>query len=102
MIHYSCDRCKRQIDVEQEARYEVRIEIKTISAGGDSLDTDEQAARDLLELEDIINELDDGELTDASPSGQAQSFDLCRDCYARFLVDPLAQSQSAELGFSEN
>jgi hypothetical protein len=28
MIHYTCDRCKREIDPEQELRYVVKLEIQ--------------------------------------------------------------------------
>jgi hypothetical protein len=27
MIHYSCDRCKRLIDTEEELRYSVKLEV---------------------------------------------------------------------------
>ena len=28
MIHYSCDRCKREIDAKHDLRYIIRIEIE--------------------------------------------------------------------------
>ena len=30
MIHYSCDRCKRPIDAENDLRYVVRLEVEAV------------------------------------------------------------------------
>jgi uncharacterized protein YlaI len=103
MIHYTCDRCRRQIDTQLEPRFQINIEISTIAPTAVELDVDEQAARELLELEELIDEL-----AEESPGGdpdaahQHQTFDLCQDCHERFAQDPLARSAAAEMGFSKN
>ena len=58
MIHYTCDRCKCEINPEEELRYSVQVEIKavfdTTNHQVDDNDTDH-----LLELHEILERLDD-------------------------------------------
>ena len=60
MIHYSCDRCKRTLDAEQDLRYVVRIEIH---AAMEPVEVDEfEDDRDhLVEIQEILERLDDAE-----------------------------------------
>jgi hypothetical protein len=57
MIHFTCDRCKRVIDPEQELRYVVRMEIE---AAMDPIHESEPADdRDhLLEIDEILERVD--------------------------------------------
>ena len=57
MIHFTCDRCKRVIDPEQELRYVVRMEIEAVM---DPIHENELADdRDhLLEIDEILERVD--------------------------------------------
>src|SRR5690349_6959717 len=57
MIHFTCDRCKRVIDSEQELRYIVRMEIEAVM---DPIHDDEpQDDRDHLhEIDEILERID--------------------------------------------
>ena len=46
MIHYSCDRCKRVLDSQQDLRYTLRIEIEAVM---DPINEEElEIAREIL------------------------------------------------------
>lgn len=102
MIHYTCDRCQRIIDPEQELRYVVRMEIEAIM---DPIhESEPEGDRDhLLEIDEIL------ERVDATESGaigediyQKRRYDLCPQCYRKFAANPLAREKKAAFGFSHN
>ncbi|MFM7561664.1 MAG: hypothetical protein ACKO81_01375 [Planctomycetota bacterium] len=100
MIHYTCDRCQKRIDTDQETMFQVRIEISSVAPPEPQLDADEQeAAREFMDLDETIDELNTtaGETEDPAPL----SFDLCPECFTRYAQDPLGMN-SGELGFSKN
>jgi hypothetical protein len=101
MIHYSCDRCKRAIEPDEELRYAVNIKIEV------ALDSTEYEADDdrdhLIELNEILERLDDSEREEISQSAyQRRRFDLCSDCHREYVKNPLSVDAAAKLGFSEN
>lgn len=102
MIHYSCDRCKRVLDPEQELRYVVKLEIY---AAMEPLDCDEQDEdRDhLTEIQEILERLEDGDdETIADDIYQKRRYDLCADCYRQYIKNPIGREAPAHLGFSQN
>lgn len=102
MIHYSCDRCKRVIESEEELRYVVRMEVRAAFDGAS--DEDDQDDRDhLLEVHEIletVDELDDEDVTEEVY--QQLKFDLCPECYRRFIKAPIGKEKSVEFNFSQN
>ena len=101
MIHYSCDRCKRTIEPDEELRYAVSIKIEV------ALDSAEYEADDdrdhLVELNEILERLDDSEREEISQSAYLhRRFDLCSDCQREYVKNPLSVAAAAKLGFSEN
>lgn len=102
MIHYTCDRCHRVIDPEQELRYVVRMEVE---AAMDPVHEQEVADdRDhLLEIDEILER---AEAADDDAIGddvyQKRRFDLCPSCYRKFNADPLGCEKRVTLGFSHN
>lgn len=101
MIHYSCDRCKRAIEPDEELRYSVSIKIEV------ALDTTEFETDDdrdhLIELNEILERLDDSEREEISQSAyQRRQFDLCSDCHREYVKNPLSVDAATKLGFSEN
>ena len=81
MIHFSCDRCKRVIDSEQELRYIVRMEIEAVM--DPAHDDQPQDDRDhLLEIEEILESLDDSDIDSLSDDiYHKRRYDLCPTCF---------------------
>lgn len=101
MIHYTCDRCHRPIDVTQEIRYTVRIEV-TAAADDQSGWMDEDRDH-LAQIEEIIQSLESVDSREGRMEPfQRQVFDLCSSCHDRFVRDPIGNEHQAEVGFSEN
>lgn len=101
MIHYSCDRCQRRIDAEQEIRYSVTIETH---AAIDQEAFDDSENRDhLCELQSLLEQLEDDERQEISEVAyQQQRFDLCGECHRQFVKNPLGSDVAVALGFSDN
>jgi hypothetical protein len=102
MIHYSCDRCKRILDPEEDLRYVVKIEVH---AAMEPLEPDEdEEDRDyLMEIQDILERAEDGEDLDISEDiYQKRRFDLCSECYRKYIKNPVGREASSKLGFSQN
>ena len=104
MIHFTCDRCNRVIDLEQELRYVVRMEIEAVM---DPIHEEEpQDDRDhLLEIDEILERVECA--TDDSVSDDIyhkRRYDLCPQCYRKFKANPLAREKKAvsTVGFSHN
>ena len=101
MIHHSCDRCKRTMDTD-ELRYVLRMEVQ---AAMDTREADDEADRDhLLEIHEILERLDDCESDEVGDEiYQRQRYDLCADCFRRYMENPLGSSaQVHNLPFSAN
>lgn len=102
MIEYRCDRCHRAIDVENEVRYVVKMEI--MAALEPSYDATDAGDRDhLLEIHEILERGDDAESELIGDEiFQARRYDLCPECHKKFLAAPLGREAAAQLGFSDN
>ena len=102
MLHYSCDRCKRMIDPEQDLRYVVKMEIQ---AAMDPVDIDDvEDDRDhLLEIQEILERLDDEDSANIGDDVyQKRRYDLCSDCYQKFVRNPIGREAAPHLDFSNN
>ena len=90
------------MDAGDDLRYVVRIEIE---AKFDVLGEEPDDDRDhLLELHEILERVDDGEDQPAIDEDvyRKQRFDLCPECYRKFVKNPLGRELSSPLGFSKN
>ncbi len=102
MIHYSCDRCKRVLDPEEDLRYVVKMEIY---AAMEPLDVDDiEDDRDhLLEIHEILERLEDSQCDLIGDDVyQKRRHDLCCDCYKEFIKNPVGREHSVHLDFSQN
>ena len=101
MIHYSCDRCGKNIDPEMEIRYIVRIEVQATCDSpvlGDNEESDH-----LLELEEILERLEDADCPNISEDVyHRRKHDLCSGCYREYRKNPLALEPQIPIGFSNN
>lgn len=106
MIHYTCDRCKREIHTSEHARYVVQIDVQSVD---DDLDSEfEDDVDHLAELHALLEEgMPDGRDDEHSHGAEAAAhhrgqYDLCPACYEQFLKNPLGRDRLAALGFSNN
>lgn len=101
MIHYICDRCKRQINVSDQARYIVQIDIQSaVDHPRDELDDD---VDHLAELHQILEGMVDSDMDEEScESSHHGRYDLCAECHRAFLKNPLGRDAMLALGFSNN
>ncbi len=102
MIHYSCDRCKREIDAENDLRYVVRIEIESVM---NPVHDDEPADdRDhLLEIDEILERMDAAESAEIGDDVyQKRRYDLCPACFRKYVQNPLGKERKPSLGYSQN
>lgn len=101
MIHYTCDRCKREIDTLHQTRYVVQIEVQA-ALDGPLGDFDDDIDH-LSELHQILEDLSDDETDGSSPeSSHRGRYDLCPECRRHFLKNPLGRDALLALGFSNN
>jgi DNA-directed RNA polymerase subunit RPC12/RpoP len=101
MIHYSCDRCKRPIEGDAGLRYVVTMEIEaTIDSQETSTDGDQDS---LLDIDQLLEQLEEEDLEhEGAPIFERKRFDLCPECYHKFIKNPLAKEQLVPFGFSSN
>jgi hypothetical protein len=101
MIHYSCDLCKREIVSGEEVRYVVKLEAH--AAIEPLAESERDDDRDHLEeIQEILAELGDDDALDVAPETAHCQFDLCRECYRKFIRNPLGRDLVHALDFSEN
>lgn len=102
MIHYSCDRCKRQIDSQEEFRYVVRMEVRAALDFGTSAEDDDDRDH-LMELHEILETAEDAEseMIDDELYQQLR-YDLCPECYRKFMRNPMGKEPVVEFTFSQN
>lgn len=101
MIHYTCDRCKRQIDPAEQTRYVVHIEIQT-AMDEPMADTDDDIDQ-LSELHQMLASLSEDSIDDRDSSlNHHGQYDLCPECHHQFLQNPLGRDTMLALGFSNN
>ena len=101
MIHYTCDRCRRQINPAEQTRYVVQIEIQS-AAETPSSEIDEEVDQ-LAELHEILEGMIDEEMETGCPATSHRGrYDLCSDCHRQFLQNPLGRDAMLAIGFSDN
>jgi DNA-directed RNA polymerase subunit RPC12/RpoP len=103
MIHYSCDRCKRELE-PSELRYAVKLELQAVLEPAAC--ADEEADRDYLcELNDQIecDDLEDfDDEFDAEEPVHQHHYDLCPRCAKEVRRNPLGRETHMRFGFSQN
>jgi hypothetical protein len=107
MLHYSCDLCKRPIDLDTDIRHVVRIEVfpavddpssQGVTAAAESRDVDP-----LEDMHELLDRLDEQDLsTFLDDAARSMRFDLCEACRQRFLRNPLGAKPAKQLKFSNN
>ncbi len=101
MIHYSCDRCRKTIDPKEEIRYVIKLDAH---AALEPIEAEEiEDDRDYLgEIQDILEGMDDEDVSLHEPQACRSSYDLCPECFRKFMQNPLGCDAHAHIGFSPN
>ncbi|MDG2220110.1 MAG: hypothetical protein P8L85_01940 [Rubripirellula sp.] len=100
MIHYICDRCKRQINTADQTRYVIQIDIQ--SAVDNSQVAMEEDIDHLAELHQMLEGMHQETLDQEAQSSHHGQYDLCPECHRQFLKNPLGRDSMLALGFSNN
>ena len=102
MIHFSCDRCKRVLDPDDDLRYVVKLEVHAAMEPVDADDLDDDRDH-LLEIHEMLESVEDldNELT-GDDAYQRRRYDLCSECYRKFMKSPLGREPVTQLDFSQN
>ena len=105
MVHFTCDLCGKDLGACGNGRFVVKIAayagFDPNEITEDDLDDDHmEAISEILRRE----EADGGESPSVldAPSFKGFRFDLCTECYSRFLKDPLNRDPLKAFNFSEN
>jgi len=101
MLHYSCDRCKKDLD-QHDLRYVVKVETH---AAMESMAPEEpEDDRDhLLEIQEILEKLNDEEVESFGQHAFTQNaYDLCGQCYKEYCKNPLGREFVSHVDFSDN
>ena len=109
MIHYTCDRCKREIDTTQELRYVIKIETQAAACDAlNDIDGIDDEIDQLAELHEALEGIADDDLQvpdydcDCQASNVGGRYDVCPECYQLFSKNPLGRDALLSLGFSNN
>lgn len=98
MIRYSCDLCHRTLQ-PHEKRYVVRMDV--FPGNEEIYPEDLEEDRDhLAELNQLLEGLDDEALE--QPGCHQFRYDLCPQCYQRFVRNPLGREVSLPFNISQN
>ena len=102
MVHFTCDRCGKDLTASGDPRYVVRI---AAYAGFDPNelapgDLDDDHMESLSEVLQSQSHLSPEELDAQNYKGFR--FDLCPDCHVKFIKDPLARDPFPAMDFSKN
>ena len=101
MIHYTCDRCKRQINTADQTRYIVQIDIQ--SAADEPKADIEDDIDQLTELHQMLEGMAEAAIHDDDcESSHHGRYDLCPECHRQYLKNPLGRDAVLALGFSNN
>jgi hypothetical protein len=106
MLHYSCDVCKRPINLATDVRHVVKIEVFPAvedAACGCHDEADGESDADHLEdVQDLLERLDDGDGGRLEDATRSLRFDLCDACRQRFVKNPLGMKSGKQFDFSKN
>ena len=102
MIHYTCDRCKREIRTAHQTRYVVQIDVQAVADDGNADYEDE--IDNLAVLHQALESISDDPVSIVENESTLRGhYDLCPECHAQFLKNPLGRDLMIEqLGFSNN
>jgi hypothetical protein len=101
MLRVTCDSCGRELP-SGEDRYVVKIEVYAAHDPAELTEEDLDADH-LDEMGNLLRDLEEvGETPCVEPSTQQIRYDMCPDCRARYVRDPLGKDAAQKFHFSKN
>jgi hypothetical protein len=101
VIHFTCDLCGKRLTPGEDSRFVVKVEVYVAY---DPLEMDSQDA-EADPNDEIEGLLDDGIDFAAETEDQVYKtfrYDLCEECHAAYLKDPLGKSVRLRSRFGHN
>jgi hypothetical protein len=99
MLHFSCDLCGSPLD---DRRFVVKLEAYP-AFDPEQVDQADFDIDHLQEVAETLGQEPDGSLAHVSDDAtKVFRFDLCPDCYRKFLRDPLGREALRRLNYSKN
>jgi thiol-disulfide isomerase/thioredoxin len=103
MITFTCDRCKKTIDVANEIRFVVSIEVQAAFGCDHSDILHEHLDKLSDELSEAFDGLDSQEQEEISHQVyDVRNFDLCEKCREEYGKNLLGVETTSAMGFSNN
>jgi hypothetical protein len=102
VIHFTCDLCGKRLNAGEDSRFVVKVEVY---AAYDPMEiTSEEMEEDRQEeIGDLLDEMADMEAEDLEDQVyKAFRYDLCAECHAAYLKDPLGKSVGLRARFGHN
>ena len=99
MQHFSCDLCGKPMAAGDDRRYVVKVDVYAAHDPAELTDADLDADH-MDEVSQMLSE-DEESVADLTPAFKQFRYDLCPDCHAKFLRDPL-NKEAQKFHFSEN
>lgn len=102
MIHYTCDMCGKILLADEDTRYVLKIEVYAAYDPMEITSNDLQEDRS-EEIEDLLDEMADMDAEEIEDQVyRTFRFDLCPQCQALYLKDPLMKSVRQRSKFGQN
>lgn len=89
MMQYSCDTCGKQLGAEPDARFVVKLEAFSPSDCDEATD-EELETNHIEEMARLLSEMEEDDEAPVPACKKVSSFDLCPECYRRFVSDSSA------------
>ncbi len=102
MIHFTCDMCGKVLLADEDTRYVVKVEVYA------AYDPMELTSKDLEddrtdEIQDLLDEMADIDAEALEDQvHKTFRFDLCPECHAAYLKDPLGRATRLRARFGQN
>lgn len=101
MLHVTCDGCGKEV-LCGEHHYVVKMEAFAVHDPNE-LQEDDLDQDHLDAVSELLREIEENpESYEAAAPFQQFRYDLCTDCHAKFLLDPLGRNNMQNLNFSKN
>ena len=102
MLHVTCDCCGKELRPGDDPNYVIKIEAYAAHDHAEITEAD----LDEDHMEAVSQVLEQMEEMDAEPPLEPTTrqfrYDLCPECRARYLKDPLGKESAQKFDFSEN
>jgi len=102
MIHFTCDMCGKTLLAEEDTRYVVKVEVYAAYDPLEVTEKDLEADRS-DEVQELLDEMADMDAEDLEDQVfKTFRFDLCPECHAAYLKDPLSRTMRVRARFRHN